>query len=70
MDDIRCKIDISMALGDLQMININCFQYDLSIEMQNTSFNKMKKPNFDIINNCSFGLYFIKACATANGHFS
>jgi hypothetical protein len=59
MGDIRCRMDISMA-QDPQMININCFQYDLSIKIQNTFFDEKKNPNFDVINNMSSNLYFTK----------
>jgi shikimate kinase len=42
MGDIRCKTNILVA-QDLWVINVSCFQYDLSIEMQNTSFNEQQK---------------------------
>jgi hypothetical protein len=45
---------------DLQIINANCFQYDLSFEMQNIPFDEKQEPNFDVINKSRFSLCLIK----------
>jgi hypothetical protein len=58
MRDIRCKTSIPILQDSC--VNASGFQYDLSIEMQNTFFDEYQQSNFDIISKNSFGINLIK----------